>query len=945
MALGNLLIRASAGTGKTYALAMRFIELMKEGKVAPESVLAVTFSRAAAQEIYSKILNLLVKLAEKDPSYIPLVRKTIATQHRGTIATIDSFIMRIVKAFPSEMGIDSGVTDVLTDWKEQDAFDRAVDRVLARRDDELGFIGVFRSAVKGKWSVSCRERISSAMRGFKEWFLEHREIARQLTREELWRKFGVTEEPDEKPWDSPDWNSDDPLCAEIAKRGNAAQGAESISKTLAPVAAELLVGGSGNGLSYTYRNKTRNLSPREAGLARQGVQILYSRYMRRQIDAALAIVRLLEIFYCEYDRVTKRQGKLTFSDFTRLQSSNELGESQLKLADVEFRLDSRFDHWEMDEFQDTSDIQWQGLKRLVESAAGGDGGRSVMVVGDLKQSIYGWRGGSDKPFRELMESGFFTGEMGETKNSDVSHRYGGIIADFINKVFAPERIGIESWRREWRNHESVNEGGFVKIIEALAETGEKDHDTCLRTLVSEVAREWSAHEDANSSETIAILVRKNSEGEEIAKLLDKAGVTCTWEGKASIAEDWSVSAILYLLRLSEHPEDKACWNAVTVLSPLKKVLFPELDTAAEVAAAVGEKLLKEGLSRTVCDFAAKLEVDVKDLVRLARDYEQLADSEYSMDNFTRHVKDQSRRENALGPRVVHILTIHRSKGLTFDRVFCVLPDGFDFANAEYAGQDVLRTQDWVLPHVSKQVVAFNVVLGKALASQMSVDALANVNTNYVALTRARSAMFLVVPQGAAGGFAESYGDYQEYIRIPEGRLSSVVLAKEEATNPETIAPSPVSRRTPSTEIQHVSRGDMDLFAEDFGAATELGKIEHAKFAAIEWGEGVFAKPSDDAVVWREKPYELLKDGVWESGTFDRVVFSGVGEGRTAHIVDFKTNRLRSGETPDEFARRMIAVYSGQLAAYREALAALAGIPRSRIRTSLYLTAISGIFDC
>ena len=182
-----------------------------------------------------------------------------------------------------------------------------------------------------------------------------------------------------------------------------------------------------------------------------------------------------------------------------------------------------------------------------------------------------------------------------------------------------------------------------------------------------------------------------------------------------------------------------------------------------------------------------------------------------------------------------------------------------------------------------------------------------------------------------------------YNQIPRPQPGDQAIGKTEIQLCEDA--SPFRRRTPSTEIPHLSRGDIDLFADDFGAATERGKAEHAKFAAIEWGEGVFAKPSDDAVVWREKPYELLKDGVWESGTFDRVVFSGAGAGRTAHIVDFKTNRLRGGETPDEFARRMAAVYSGQLAAYREALSALTGIPRERIRTSLYLAAISCVFDC
>ena len=63
---GNLLIRASAGTGKTFSLATRFIRLMMFGGVAPERIVALTFSRAAAQEIYVKLLERLWNAASSE---------------------------------------------------------------------------------------------------------------------------------------------------------------------------------------------------------------------------------------------------------------------------------------------------------------------------------------------------------------------------------------------------------------------------------------------------------------------------------------------------------------------------------------------------------------------------------------------------------------------------------------------------------------------------------------------------------------------------------------------------------------------------------------------------------------------------------------------------------------------------------------------------------------
>ena len=104
----NILIEASAGTGKTQALAERLIELAKGG-VEPSEIVALTFSRAAAGEIFERFVSLLAKKAKDDPSCVALLRKVIASQHLSQIGTLDSFLMRVVRMFPLELGLEGRI--------------------------------------------------------------------------------------------------------------------------------------------------------------------------------------------------------------------------------------------------------------------------------------------------------------------------------------------------------------------------------------------------------------------------------------------------------------------------------------------------------------------------------------------------------------------------------------------------------------------------------------------------------------------------------------------------------------------------------------------------------------------------------------------------------------------------------------------------------------------
>ena len=210
---GNLLIRASAGTGKTFALATRYLRLMLLGKVDPAKVVALTFSRAAAQEIYTKILERLWKAASseknaKDESNIiceglglskswdkakfaSLLRCLLDTQHLGTIATLDSFILRMVRNFPLEMGFQHAV-EVLDPAGEGEAVQDALRVILQGTEKADDFIKVFAAARDGNLPRVLEYKIAGMLKTWRKFYERHPDC-RNWTVESMLAAFGIPE--------------------------------------------------------------------------------------------------------------------------------------------------------------------------------------------------------------------------------------------------------------------------------------------------------------------------------------------------------------------------------------------------------------------------------------------------------------------------------------------------------------------------------------------------------------------------------------------------------------------------------------------------------------------------------------------------------------------------------------------------------------------------------
>ncbi len=1118
----NLIIKASAGTGKTFAIATRYLQLLVFGKAKPEQILALTFSRAAAQEIYDKILerlwkasganvetagkstaeieaakstaaaeerkhlvedeverletsaakeglpddrrrsllqaafNLKEKAAGIDWSpvfFADLLRRIISAQHHDTIATLDSFILRIVRSFPLEMGFQKDVS-VLDDYGKSRAVEKAAEDVLAATVDNGGIADAFRMAQGNDAVRSGLSKVQAASKTWSEFLrdLDMKKGKGGQTQEHEWtadsmrEALGIEADPQ-----MPDLSA-----VPVTGKANGLQ--DKVVSQLCKYAegeveyADLFKNQPGLCLRHfldnpratsftppTGRNpKSAEFGGKGAEAIRAAVRWAAAKELNKKIEVAVAKMRLAKAVEETYDAATRRKGLLTFSDFTDCQAANENSDKGLVLQNLQFRLDSRFDHWSLDEFQDTSMPQWDCLRRLVEEAALAGDGRSVMAVGDFKQSIYAWRGGDDKPFRELIEK--VSAAAGSVESIDLSYRYQERTAHFVNAVFCPENIrgvagsqcakGVRIWEQDcWPEggHKAKGTDDYVEIVGVAADTGDGDGESgndgddnddgdfkpsaAMRVLVQPICdciRDlWERHEAAKSTETIGVLVRNNADGLYLAERLratefkDGKSIPVVWEGQSGVLDSPVVRAVLELLWLAEHPEDKFSWAVVDIIFPLRKTVFREEDglaadfpasahSPAAVSTAVSRCLSKMGLARTLRaivsalkDGYAKLDdrslMRLDELVREGVNFEARPDADAGIAGFRRYLQSVKDREIAASPDVVRILTIHRSKGLSIDHVIVPVTEKGSTGSLLKPKTNRIAGEGWALESLSEKLAIANEKTRAAWEEAANGHFLEDLRTWYVALTRAKKStrVFVVDEDHNAVQFRDLLRRPFASPTAEDGPYGKVLHA--DGTPPsfghkegDKVKKTPrwihdkgrnfVSHATPSTGdgASHAAfaRKATNLFDAKFDAPIKHGTDEHAAFAEIEridpnapkeerekkildWG-GAWREAfvlSTDATVWRERSYEIFdkETNTWETGQFDRVVFQVKKGVRTAAIYDFKTNENKM-KTLEEFESHMRGAYAPQMSAYRSAISRLCHIQPENISSTLLLTA-------
>ena len=802
-------IQASAGSGKTYQLAHRYIRLLAGG-VAPDTIVALTFSRKAAGEILSDITKYLCEAAgsaeaaarhSKDAGdsgtteaqYLACLRAVADSLHRLHIGTLDSFIVGILRSFALELGLGAGVQIMNDDGPDAGEMLRKIfASVFAAPDLDDKTHRQFREAIRqatfGREEKRLGDILDSVLRGFWPYLREAPDAGSWGNAGRIWsipppwqpapaaeaRRAAESLRASirEARWDERLKKALLVFVDFVAGYGPLSRWDDRAigSSAMKQVVAAVRDGAAGS-LDLEYYRKTYTLDAAQTEELRLLVCHLFGVELHRALEQTKGLHTFVSLFDDFYDRLARRRGTLTFQDAQYLLSPANvltqgatLSRDSTALLYVDYRLDCRLNHWLLDEFQDTSNLQWAVLSNLAhEILQDSTGERSFFYVGDVKQSIYGWRGGNPRLFDEVRAP--YPKEWIALDRRSVSYRSCAAVISAVNRAFArlPEAIPAavsDRWHAAWENHAIAPRreplDGVAAVIEPTAADGsEKPTDDDRYRVAARLLQEI---DPLGRGLTVAALVRSNAAGKTLANALRREcpGRMIVHEGPASIQDNPVVALLLSLIKFAAHPADRFAWRHLQ-MSPLWRafqrlgldraslslVLLRQIhqDGLEEIVRRWGDELVRE---TALSVFETKR---LADLVAAAASFDQRGVRD--ADAFIRFM-DQYEINEPAAENAVRVMTVHQAKGLEFDLV--ILPDlqpsrGGDMRQS---GKNVLVGQAadkersaWVLVPPRKAVVDSDPMLSAVVERDDADACYEELCVLYVAMTRARKGLYVI----------------------------------------------------------------------------------------------------------------------------------------------------------------------------------------------------------
>lgn len=421
----NVVLEASAGTGKTSVLVTRYLNLLRCG-VDPLNVLAITFTRQAAAEMRDRIVRELRQDALRSRAGEARWRELRDRLGEIGISTIDAFCLSLLREFPLEADLDPDFA-IADETEIPHVVRQAVERTVAAasaaagRDPNVAML----LAQLGPWRV--RQAVTELVRRRSASAAALGRVARGAARgpsaadacraavRSLAERLDGTAPARRLAEDGPYEDGAFAVVArDLAGLGRLAEsGPARVRAALDRLRAYFLTragaprkrfadprSGRGSPRVRRFRTAAAALAP--------AVHEVLNRF-DRDVNAALVrgVQRLFDVGVAEYRRELESRALLDFSDV--LERAVDLLRRMDEFSRSRYRLESRYHHVLVDEFQDTSRAQWELVSLLVQSWGEGSGlvhdaplPPSVFVVGDRKQSIYRFR---DADVSVLEEAG------------------------------------------------------------------------------------------------------------------------------------------------------------------------------------------------------------------------------------------------------------------------------------------------------------------------------------------------------------------------------------------------------------------------------------------------------------------------------------------------------------------------------------------------------------
>lgn len=803
---GNLVVyKASAGSGKTYTLATEYIaHLLSSEPDAYRHILAVTFTNKATAEMKERILQYLWELHHNQPKKLMDTIKKIAPhlsddeikKNAGTalttiihnydhfrVETIDSFFQSLLANLAHELGLSANFRVSIND---KEVIEKAVDRMLRNVEQNppvLSWVLKYikeRIADNKKWDIT-RDVKQLANNLLKEQLLKHdQEIEEFFSSSERVKKYQtllkeMSQEASDYMRNAAEQLDDEiistPQSYEAFNRGSTLQAfLKNIMTGELKPPGKLIEGYLADAKNWLRKKDIDNYELTERAEHFRGIlsEVEMLRNCGEKIINSCQLsckqlnpMRLLGEIAKEMAAINKENNHFMLAKtpflFDRL-----IGES-----DTSFVLEKagiNFKNIMIDEFQDTSSLQWQNFKKLlIENLASGN---NCLLVGDVKQGIYRFRGGDWNILSNI--SGAFKNASPDIRTLATNYRSAQAIVNFNNTLFplAAEYLDNLSEGTEISNiysdiHQKADNdtGGYVRI--SLTQT-EQDTEEGKEPLSpeEEMGKEiHRLHESGIPYNKMAILVRYNYQCKEILNTFAQQfpEIPLVSDEAYMLASSEAIQILIDAFRYINDPTDLIC-RAHLALCYNKDILKKEWDWNSLKDDSLS--LLPEALADTstlnklpLTELCHRL-VEILSLHKLPgstpflcyffdRVMEFLEDHSSNISLFLKYWEESLINKSipATESHGVSILTIHKSKGLAFHTV---LIPRCDWIIERDRPSDFLWCEPPQAPY--NQVPLLPISYGKAI--QQSIYApqynsehhsrrIENLNLLYVAFTRAK----------------------------------------------------------------------------------------------------------------------------------------------------------------------------------------------------------------
>lgn len=581
-----IVIPASAGSGKTYTLAHRYVQFLLSATIPSaglRNVLAITFTKLAAKEMKERIIALLKKAALSDPATLQelsglialtpeeiskraeqLVLQILHQYSDFNVRTIDSFLTTVFKASSMELGVQPNVQiefdpdAVIGQAFRQYSQDLREGSAEAQFIDELVALIESNDTGTGGYLWNPFTKIVREVRQLQKQFGRYAHEPVSVDGSEQLKKLHAGIQAYAKKLRPMLEASTLPVNAHFAKE-------------VERLAAGDVFAIATKGKTKKYFNKYSD----DAGAAKE-VQRLFAVVKPMERDLTEYVTIYAHTYYQPFVQAVKLIGQ-SVREVKLLEGTVVMDDVNRSLAkylsddvvpEVYLKLGERIAHFMIDEFQDTSPIQWKNLTPLIEEALSKNG--SLFAVGDTKQSIYGFRGADWHIFRDLIDRKYFPSAPASILPLTTNYRSAQTLVDFVKDVFSAKiaAAGFEEYAKASGLYNFAQEvppaeqgKGYVDV--QLIQKGEEDEGTELQrdyvlgTINDCLARGYSYGD-------IAILTPANADVVEISSWLNNERIPFLSMSTLDIRKRTIIGEIIALLRFLDAPVDELSF--VTFLS-------------------------------------------------------------------------------------------------------------------------------------------------------------------------------------------------------------------------------------------------------------------------------------------------------------------------------------------------------------------------------------------